>query len=30
MYKPNPEDTSKIKLPKEIEDLTEMIAKNTH
>lgn len=30
MYKPNPEDTSKIKLPKEIENLTEMIAKNTH
>lgn len=30
MYKPNPEDTSKIKLPEEIENLTEMIAKNTH
>ncbi len=30
MYKPNPEDTTNVKLPKEIEDLTEMIAKNTH
>ncbi|MBQ8145623.1 MAG: Ryanodine receptor Ryr [Clostridia bacterium] len=30
MYKPNPIDTSKIELPREIAELTEEIAKNVH
>lgn len=30
MYIPKPEDTSKIVLSEEIEELTEIIAKNTH
>ncbi|OLO42410.1 Ryanodine receptor Ryr [Alkalihalophilus pseudofirmus] len=29
-YKPKPIDTSKVKLPEEIEQLTEILAKNTH
>ena len=30
MYTPKPEDTSFVVLPEEIEQLTEIIAKNTH
>lgn len=30
MYKPKPIDISEIELPKEIEELTEEIAKNVH
>ena len=30
MYTPKPIDTSNIKLPKEIEELTEQIAENVH
>lgn len=30
MYKPNPIDTSKIELPKELLELTEKIAENVH
>ena len=30
MYTPKPIDTSKIELPKEIEELTEQIAENVH
>jgi len=29
-YEPNPIDTSKIELTGDIEDLTEMLARNTH
>ena len=29
-YKPAPRDTSGIRLPREIADLTELLAKNTH
>ena len=29
-YKPAPIDTSDIELPKELEDLTELVSKNTH
>ena len=29
-YKPKPIDTSKISLPQEIKELTELLAKNTH
>lgn len=30
MYKPQPIDTSEIELSKEIEELSELLAKNTH
>ena len=30
MYKPKPIDISQVELPKEIEELTEKIAKNVH
>lgn len=30
MYKPNPIDTSKIELPEDLLELTEMIAENVH
>lgn len=30
MYKPNPIDTSKIELPKDLLELTEKIAENVH
>ena len=30
MYKPNPIDTSKIRLPEELMELTEQIAENVH
>ncbi len=30
MYKPNPIDTSKVKLPSELLELTEKIAENVH
>lgn len=30
MYKPNPVDTSKITLPSDLLELTEMIAENVH
>ena len=30
MYKPNPIDTEKIKLPQELEVLTEKLAENVH
>ena len=30
MYKPNPIDTEKIKLPQELADLTEKLAENVH
>ena len=30
MYKPNPIDTSKVKLPDELLELTEKIAENVH
>ena len=30
MYKPNPIDTSKIELPRELLELTEKIAENVH
>lgn len=30
MYKPNPIDTSKVKLPEELFELTEKIAENVH
>lgn len=30
MYKPNPIDTSKIELPKDLLELTERIAENVH
>ena len=29
-YKPNPKDTSKIKVPAELKELTERLAENTH
>ena len=29
-YRPTPIDTSKIRLPREIEELTEKLARNTH
>ena len=30
MYKPNPIDTSNVKLPKDLLELTEKIAENVH
>ena len=30
MYKPNPIDTSKVELPRELVELTEKIAENVH
>ncbi len=29
-YRPTPRDTSGVKLPREIDELTELLAKNTH
>ena len=29
-YAPNPLDTSKVQLPREIEELTELLARNAH
>ena len=29
-YKPKPIDTSKVQLPNELEDLTELLSENTH
>lgn len=29
-YRPAPRDTSTVRLPKEIEELTELLARNTH
>ena len=29
-YKPSPRDTSGVELPREIRELTELLAKNTH
>lgn len=29
-YRPTPRDTSSVKLPREISELTELLAKNTH
>lgn len=29
-YQPKPIDTTQVRLPREVEDLTELLAKNTH